>query len=104
MPQRLDQLQKLYDLDPSDPFVTYGIALEKGKAGQFADAIQWLDKTLQLDCHYHYAYFQKAKMLSETGDDTTAKAVLEAGLRIAHEDDDAQAKRELAELLESLNE
>ncbi len=28
MPDRLEQLTKLHEADPSDPFCTYGIALE----------------------------------------------------------------------------
>lgn len=80
---RLAQLLKLHQADPADPFCTYGIALEHFKAARHDEAIQWLDRTLQIDPGYCYAYFQKAKALSEKGDDAGARAVLNQGITTA---------------------
>ena len=102
MSDRLEQLTKMHKADPLDPFCTYGIALEHGKAGEVEHAIEWLNKTLELDKHYHYAFFQKAKMFSELGDDHAASAVLREGITIASTTDDEKACREMQELLESL--
>ena len=102
MSNRIEQLTKMHETDPEDPFCTYGIALEYGKSRSFKQAIDWLDKTLQLDKHYHYAYFQKAKMLSELGDDDGASEVLRTGITTAVAVNDEKAGREMRELLESL--
>ncbi|WP_145074789.1 tetratricopeptide repeat protein [Poriferisphaera corsica] len=102
MSDRLNQLQKMFDADPTDPFVTYGIALEHAKTEDFQTAIDWLDKTLDLDKHYCYAYFQKAKMLSELGEDHDAKSVLNLGIKMAVESGDDHAAQEINDLLEMM--
>jgi len=102
MPDRLDQLVKLHEADPADPFVTYGIALEHAKADRPDEALAWLDKTLSLDAGYLYAYFQKAKALGELGEDAAARAAAERGIEKAAEAGDDKALSELTDLLESL--
>jgi tetratricopeptide (TPR) repeat protein len=101
MSPRLAQLHKLHNADPTDPFLTYGIALEVSKTGAYDEAIAWLDKTLAIDAKYCYAYFQKAKMLSAKGDDDAARTVLKTGIGIA-QTADAHAASEMSELLASL--
>ena len=98
MSDRLEQLQKLLQADPQDADVPYMIALEHAKAGDPAAAADWLDKTLALDGSYHYAYFQKAKMLSELGEDDQALAAVDAGIAKASADGNAKAVGELEEL------
>ena len=95
---RLEQLLKLHDADPGDADLPYMIALDYGKAGDTAEAIAWLDKTLAMNAHYHYAYFQKAKMLDEEGEEADALAVLEEGIAKATEAGDGKALGELQEL------
>jgi tetratricopeptide (TPR) repeat protein len=102
MSDRLEQLQKLYETDPSDPFVPYGIALELGKTEAYDQAVAWLDSALQIDPHYHYAYFQKAKMLSAAGRADEAKQVIDQGMVKAAEAGNEKARGELEELLASL--
>ena len=102
MSNRLEQLTKLHQADPADTFLSYGIALEHGKAGRFDDAISWLDKTLELDPNYCYAFFQKARMYIEKGDDQTARQVLNTGLETARQTGDDHAHSEIQELLASL--
>jgi tetratricopeptide (TPR) repeat protein len=102
MSERLDQLQKLYEADPNDPFVPYGIALELGKAEDYEQAIAWLDTALETDAHYHYAYFQKAKMLAALDRSDEARRTIEVGLTKAVEAGDEKARGELEELLASM--
>ena len=102
MTERLDQLRKLYDADPTDPFVTYGMALEHAKVHKPNQALAWFDKTLDLDPHYCYAYYHKARILSEQGDDDSARTVLAKGMAAAASAGDDHARSEMAELLESL--
>ncbi|MEM6256920.1 MAG: hypothetical protein AAF711_06880 [Planctomycetota bacterium] len=98
MSERLTQLQKLFAADPNDADLPYMIALEYGKAGDTAEAIAWLDKTIVLNAHYHYAYFQKAKLLDEEGEIDGAVAVLDQGIALATKVGDAKALGELQEL------
>lgn len=102
MPDRLTQLEKLHGADPADPFLTYGIALEHAKTGDAAAAIQWLDKTLALDADYCYAYFQKARLLDESGDLDAARRTIRQGIDAARRCGDDKALGELTELLESM--
>ena len=98
MSDRIPQLMKLLADAPEDADVPYMIALEHAKADDAEAAVTWLDKTLGLDPGYHYAYYQKAKMLSELGEDEDALAVLDAGLTRAQADGNAKAVGELQEL------
>lgn len=95
---RLDTLQKLHAADPADADVPYMIGLEHGKADDPQEAVRWLDRCLALDAGYHYAYFQKAKMLSELGEEDDALAAVDAGIARAAADGDAKALGELQEL------
>lgn len=102
MSKRLEQLQTLFDKDAADPFLAYGIAIEHGKAGRLDDAIAWLDRTLQIDSHYCYAYFQKAKMLDQKGDPDAARATLRDGITAAQSAGDAHAAEEMMQLMQSM--
>ncbi|MFK7789405.1 MAG: tetratricopeptide repeat protein [Phycisphaeraceae bacterium] len=96
--ERLEQLQKLHAADPNDADLPYMIALELGKSGDCLAAIDWLDKTIALNAHYHYAYFQKAKMQDEEGEGADALVTLDEGIKQATEAGDAKAIGELQEL------
>ena len=102
MTERLTQLQKLYEADPDDPFVPYGIALEHGKTEDYEQAIAWLDTTLETDPHYHYAYFQKAKMLASLDRLSEAREIARRGMQQAEQDGNEKALGELNDLLESM--
>jgi tetratricopeptide (TPR) repeat protein len=98
---RLDQLAKLHAADPADADLTYMIALEHAKAGDPETAITWLDKTLAVKPTYCYAFYQKAKMYLEKGEDEQARAVLRDGMKTAATAD-AHAHSEMQTLLESI--
>lgn len=102
MSNRLEQLQKLYEVDPDDAFVTYGIAMEYSKQGQAEETLQWLDKTLANDQSYNYAYYQKAKALKALGRQDEAMATVDQGIASAQAAGDAKAVSELQDLKEML--
>jgi len=102
MTDRLTQLTSLHQDDPSDPFCTYGIALEHAKTSRYDDALEWLDKTLSLDPQYCYAFYQQAKTLSQMGRDDDACQALITGMQTAQQAGDDHAYSEMAELLASL--
>ena len=105
MTNRLEQLQKLHTADPTDPDVTYMIAMELMKSADAdgtSGGIDWLNKTLDLDPNYLYAYFQKAKAQAEQGNDETARATLQLGIQKSQAAGDAKAVSELSELHQSM--
>lgn len=102
MTDRLDQLLKLHAADDQDADLPYMIALEHAKVGDTAETIAWLDKTIALNPHYHYAYFQKAKALEDDGETDDALAVLDEGIAMATKANDMKALGELRELREAV--
>lgn len=102
MSERLEQLKKLQLQDPSDPFLTYGIAMEYVKQDDPAEAVIWLDKTLTLDTNYVYAYFQKARALSSLGEEIAAVETAKAGLQRALAVGDEKGIEELRGLIGEL--
>ena len=102
MPTRLEQLHKLLAVDPEDADITYMIAMEHSKLADATAVIDWLNKTLDLDPNYLYAYFQKAKAQSELGNDDQAKATLQLGIGKSKAALDSKAVSELSELHESM--
>lgn len=102
MTQRLKTLESMHAADPKDADLPYMIALEFSKDDDPATAIDWLDKTLALDQDYLYAYFQKAKMLGDLGEDSQGQAVLNLGIERANQVGDAKASSEMTELRAAL--
>jgi tetratricopeptide (TPR) repeat protein len=99
---RLGQLRKLLDLDPSDPFVLYGIAQELAKAGDVPGALEFYDRCLAADPRYCYAYYHKARVLEDSGDVAGAVEAARAGLGVARSVQDMKAVSELQGLLDVL--
>lgn len=102
MNDRLEQLHKLHAADPDDADITYMIAMELMKTDDSSGGIDWLNKTLDLDPNYLYAYFQKAKAQSELGNNNAAKATLQLGIQKSKSALDSKAVSELSELHESM--
>ena len=102
MPERLEQLLKLFESDPADAFVAYGIAMEYSKLADHDQAIHWLDRTIGIDPNYLYAYYQKARSLSQIGQITEARSVVNTGIDAARSVADAHAQEELTSLLDEL--
>lgn len=101
-----DRLEKLLALEASAPDadLAYMIALEHSKADDHEQAIEWFDRALERDASYHYAYFQKAKSLSQLGEDDDAIEVIDAGITKAQADMNGKAVGELQELRAALQE
>ncbi len=99
---RIDQLHALLAKTPTDPFLTYGIALEHKKAGEPDAAIEWLDKTLALDAKYCYAYYQKGQVLESQERFDDARPVYVAGVKAAREAGDGHAQGEIQGALDML--
>lgn len=92
---RMRQLQKMLERTPTDPFLLYGMALEYKKASELQSALEYLDKTIQADAGYCYAYFQRGQVLEQIGDLTAAKQAYRDGIDAATKKGDAHARSEL---------
>jgi len=101
-PPRLQKLLAMLDRQPGDPTTLYMVALEYKKAGQSDVAIEHLDKTIQFDPGYCYAYFQKGQILESQGDVDAAKQTYRAGIDAARTKGDAHALSELEGQLQML--
>jgi tetratricopeptide (TPR) repeat protein len=104
MTDRLDKLMKLLQLDPTDTFVLYGLAQEYSKQGNHAQAINWYNRTIEVDPHYHYAYFHKARAQQAAGQLAAARQTAAEGLQMAYQAADHKAASELSTLCVELAE
>jgi tetratricopeptide (TPR) repeat protein len=93
--ERLEKLIQMLEREPNDTFLIYGLALEHKKLGDSARAIELLDRVIQLDPGYCYAYFQKGAVLESTGDNDAARSVYLAGIDAAKQKGDAHAQSEI---------
>jgi tetratricopeptide (TPR) repeat protein len=98
----IEQLEKLLEADPRDPFVLYGLAQEHAKRGDAAQAVALYDRCLAADPAYCYAYFHKAKALQAAGRDTEAIAALRDGVAAARRAGDQHALSEISAYLDEL--
>lgn len=99
MSERLQKLMGMLETTPDDAFVLYGVGLEHKKAGEFAKAIEYLDRTIAVDAGYCYAYYQKGQVYEEMGKVDDAKAVYKTGIAAAAKKGDGHAKGELESAL-----
>jgi tetratricopeptide (TPR) repeat protein len=97
-----DKLEKLYAMlakQPSDPFLLYGIAMEHKKLSEPTKAIEFLDRTIQADQNYCYAYYQRGQILESMGDAVAAAQSYNDGIAAAKRAGDAHAQSELESAL-----
>ena len=98
----IQQIEALLENEPDDVFLNFGLAMAFASAGELEDGIARFDRTITLDPNYVPAYFQKARLLANRGDDDAAKAALKQGLATATAVGDEHAFGEMTEFLESL--
>lgn len=99
---RLEDLERLLAVDPTDAFVLYGIAQEHAKAGNTRRAVEFYDRCLASDPGYLYAYYHKARALEAGGDPGKALETAREGLAAANRAGDSHAQSELTALVDEL--
>jgi tetratricopeptide (TPR) repeat protein len=87
---------------PNDPFLLYGIALEHKKAGDTAQALEFLDRTIATDPGYCYAYYQQGQVREMAGDEAGAREAYRAGIEASTKKGDAHARSEIEAALDLL--
>ena len=99
MTARLTQILKMLEKTPADAFLLYGAALEHKKAGDFQQAIDFLDRTITVDAGYCYAYYQKGQCQESLNDFEGAATTYRTGIAAARQVGDAKAEGELSQAL-----
>ena len=102
MNERMKSLQTMLQKEPDDLFLLYAIALEHKKAGDFADALGYLDRVLKKDALYCVAYQQAAQVQELAGDMLAAKKAYGDGIAAAQRKGDLHAKEEMESALAML--
>ena len=100
--ERLEKLQKMLEREPNDTFLLYGIALEHKKLNDPQNALKFLDKVIEIDRGYCYAYHQKGLTYESLGDTEAAKKAYQDGINAAREKGDAHAQGEIEQALQMI--
>lgn len=98
----VEQLQKLLEKSPEDPFLLYAVAQEHAKSGEFLRAVAFYDRSLSAAPDDGYTYFHKAKALGALGRTREQIATLREGLAAASRSRDSKASGELQAALDDL--
>lgn len=100
---RLDQLRKLAEAQPDDPFAHYAVGLEYAEQSQWAAAQAAFARALEINADYTAAYMQRARAEIKLGRREDAGATLRAGLAVAGRLGDQHAVDELTKMLEAIS-
>ena len=103
MDDRLNGLLALYEKDSNDSFIIYGIALEYKSKKNYSKAENYFKTLLEKDPNYIPAYMQYAILKEETNELIKAKEIYTEGIKIAQENGDDHAAKEMEEFLDELN-
>ncbi|CAN5497159.1 hypothetical protein BH10PLA1_BH10PLA1_17850 [soil metagenome] len=98
----MEQLQKMLEREPTDPFLLYGVAMEHKKEGRTADAIEFFEKTIAVDSGYCYAFYQLGQTYELVDETALAKKAYEDGIVAARVKGDDHARSELETALSML--
>jgi Flp pilus assembly protein TadD len=99
---RLQQLQRMLEKSPDDPFLLYGIGMEHKKAGDAAGAIEFFKRTIAADAGYCYAYYQRGLVCESQGDEAGARLAYQEGIVAARRKGDTHAEGEIQAALDML--
>ncbi len=96
---RLDQILKMIETHPTDPFLHYASALEYEKLEQNERAIQILEKLLLAQADYLPAYFKTGQLHELLGNPDRAIELYLKGKKLARLQNDFKTEGELSEAL-----
>jgi len=102
MSARLKSLLELYNKEPNDSFVAYGIALEHISAGNHEKAEVYLTSLLKSDPGYVPAYMQLARVKENLDRIEEAKDVYRNGIDVARKNNELRTATEMEEFLSEL--
>lgn len=101
MNQRTEILKQMLEVDPSNSFARYGLAMEHVKAGEMDAAVAEFEALLKADPDYSAGYFHGGQTLEKMGRLDEARDYYRRGIAITK---DAHARGELQAALDILGE
>ena len=96
---RLDQILKMLETHPNDPFLHYASALEYEKLEQYQKAIVILEKLLIEQPEYLPTYFKTGQLCELEGNNERAIELYLEGKKLARLQNDYKTEGELTEAL-----
>lgn len=100
---RLEQFKEFVEMDPSDTFSRYALAMEYMGAGKYAESLVQFREVLKLDPTYSAAYFQAAIASRKNDEIQQAREYLTQGIEVADKKGDRHACDEMKQALQDLN-
>lgn len=101
---RLEQFKEFVEMDPTDTFSRYALAMEYLSAAQFPEAVLHFREVIKLDPTYSAAYFQAA-IASQKGEQLDqARQFLLQGIDVAEKKGDWHTRDEMKAALQQLDE
>jgi predicted Zn-dependent protease len=102
MVSRRERLEAMLAEQPADPFLRYGLAIERAKAGEHEQALADLRQLMRDPTPYVPAFFRAGQLLCDLRQFDDARTVLREGIDEARRQGNAHAASEMSELLVSL--
>jgi len=97
---RLGQLLAMLGRQPNDRFLLYAVAMEYKKLGENSLAIEYFNRTIEADCNYCYAYYQRGQVQQLAGQIEQARLSYRQGIQAAARAGDEHARAELESALQ----
>ena len=102
MKNRLEGLLILFEKNPNDTFIIYGISLEYLSLKEYAEAEKYLKLLLENEPGYVPAYMQYAQLKEKLNQIDDAKEIYRQGIKKAKEAGDKKLAVEMEEFLNEL--
>ncbi|MEM6690854.1 MAG: tetratricopeptide repeat protein [Planctomycetota bacterium] len=99
---RLQQIEAMLADEPGDPFLTYSLAMELRREGEFEKSLSRFDELIAGNPPHIQAMFMSAQMLADRGQIEDARTRLRDGIDEARRQGNHHAAGEMSELLASL--
>ena len=99
---RLEQFKEFVEMDPSDTFSRYALAIEYMSVPDYAEAVRNFEEVIRLDSSYSAAYFQAAIASRNLQQIEQARRFLQTGIEVAEKKGDWHARDEMRAALEDL--
>lgn len=102
MQDRIAQFKNMAEADPQNEMGHFSLGKAYIDAGQFAEAVAPLRRTLELNPTYSKAYQLLADALVKTGDKSAALDTLQTGFKVADERGDRMPRDAMAKMITDL--
>lgn len=99
---RLEQFKEFVEMDPTDTFSRYALAMEYMGTEQYDDAVLHFQEAIRLDPGYSAAYFQAGLASQKAGKIEQAKTFLKNGIETANKKGDWHTRDEMQGVLDLL--